>query len=51
MSRAALYLDFDNVFGGLLAADPTAALVFAEKPHEWLARLADRHLVGASERR
>lgn len=51
MSRAALYIDFDNVFSGLLTADPTAALVFAERPHEWLARLGDRYLADETARR
>lgn len=38
--RAALYLDFDNVFSGLLKLDPAAALQFAEDPGSWLGRLA-----------
>lgn len=37
--RAALYLDFDNVFGGLLKLDPDVAIQFAENPGSWLTRL------------
>ncbi len=40
-TRAALFLDFDNVFGGLHRLDPRAALAFARRPGEWLARLAE----------
>ena len=40
MARAALYLDFDNVFGGLMKLDPGAALQFAEDPGSWLRRLS-----------
>lgn len=38
--RAALYLDFDNVFGGLLKLDPEVAVQFAENPGSWLTRLS-----------
>lgn len=38
--RSALYLDFDNVFSGLLKLDPSVALSFAESPGTWLSRLA-----------
>ncbi|MDP9799596.1 uncharacterized LabA/DUF88 family protein [Catenuloplanes nepalensis] len=38
--RAALYLDFDNVFSGLLKQDPGVAMQFAEEPGGWLERLA-----------
>ncbi|GGL04845.1 NYN domain-containing protein [Mangrovihabitans endophyticus] len=38
--RAALYLDFDNVFTGLLKQDPDVAMQFAEDPGVWAARLA-----------
>ncbi|MGC5054682.1 NYN domain-containing protein [Micromonospora sp. DT48] len=38
--RAALYLDFDNVFGGLYKLDPDVAVHFAEDPAGWLRRLA-----------
>jgi len=37
--RAALYLDFDNVFGGLLKLDPDVAIQSAENPGSWLTRL------------
>jgi uncharacterized LabA/DUF88 family protein len=38
--RAALYLDFDNVFSGLLKLDPDVAIQFAENPGSWLTRLS-----------
>lgn len=38
--RAALYLDFDNVFGGLYKLDPDVAIQFANQPRIWLDRLA-----------
>ncbi|MCI4061517.1 NYN domain-containing protein [Micromonospora sp. R77] len=38
--RAALYLDFDNVFSGLYKLDPDVAIHFAEDPGGWLRRLA-----------
>jgi hypothetical protein len=38
---AALYLDFDNVFSGLLQLDPKVALQFAEDPGRWVARLKE----------
>ena len=37
--RSALYLDFDNVFSGLLKLDPVVAFQFAEEPVKWLGRL------------
>lgn len=40
MARTALYLDFDNVFGGLMKLDPGAALQFAQDPESWLGRLS-----------
>lgn len=39
-ARTALYLDFDNVFGGLIKLDPDAAIQFAESPGVWLTRLS-----------
>lgn len=42
--RAAVFIDFDNIFGGLLDLDPKAAIAFAQEPQDWLPRLA---LVGA----
>ncbi|MEV6349247.1 NYN domain-containing protein [Actinoplanes sp. NPDC051851] len=37
--RAALYLDFDNVFSGLIKQDPDVAIQFAKDPASWLVRL------------
>ena len=48
--RAALYLDFDNVFGGLLKLDPEVAIRFAESPGEWLARLSEELTVAGHRR-
>lgn len=48
--RAALYLDFDNVFGGLLKLDPEAAIQFAEHPGAWLARLSSSLTVNGPRR-
>jgi uncharacterized LabA/DUF88 family protein len=48
--RAALYLDFDNVFGGLLQVDPDAAIQFAEEPGSWLDRLASSLTVDGQRR-
>lgn len=39
-ARTALYLDFDNVFGGLIKLDPDAAIEFAQNPGAWLTRLS-----------
>lgn len=39
--RAALYLDFDNVFAGLCAIDEWAAWNFASHPARWLTWLAE----------
>ena len=38
--RAALYVDFDNVFASLAALDEWAAWQFASAPGRWLAWLA-----------
>jgi len=38
--RAAVFVDFDNVFSGLLDLDSRAALAFAQEPQVWLKRLA-----------
>lgn len=48
--RTALFVDFDNFFGGLLAADPRAALAVVERPSVWLRRLADAHHDDVSRR-
>ncbi len=39
--RAALYLDFDNLFAGLALRDEAAAWHFAAEPGRWLAWLAE----------
>ncbi len=38
--RSVLYLDFDNVFSGLVKLDPKLAMRYAEEPHVWLRGLA-----------
>ena len=48
--RAALYLDFDNVFSGLLKLDPDAAIGFAQSPDVWLTRLSTSLTVDGSRR-
>ncbi|GAA3721477.1 NYN domain-containing protein [Terrabacter ginsenosidimutans] len=48
--RAALYLDFDNVFSGLLQLDPEAAIQFAEEPRLWLDRLTSSLTVDGDRR-
>jgi hypothetical protein len=42
-TRAALYVDFDNFFGGLIATDPTSAVEVAMNPARWLSRLTYAH--------
>jgi hypothetical protein len=49
--RAALYLDFDNVFSGLFKLDPDVAVQFAEHPGIWLTRLATTAQLGGTPRR
>jgi hypothetical protein len=39
--RAAMFVDFDNVYTGLQALDPGAAKRFAEDPKHWTEALAD----------
>lgn len=41
--RSALYIDFDNFFGGLLSVDPKAALEVAHNPAVWVERLRTAH--------
>jgi uncharacterized LabA/DUF88 family protein len=48
--RAVVYLDFDNVFGGLFKLDPEAAIQFASDPGSWLARLSTTLTVEAPRR-
>jgi len=38
--RSVMYLNFDNVFGGLAKLDPGLAMRYAEEPQLWLSRLA-----------
>ena len=38
--RAAMFVDFDNVYTGLMALDPAAAKRFAEDPKHWTEALA-----------
>ncbi|MEX5248576.1 UNVERIFIED_CONTAM: NYN domain-containing protein [Kocuria sp. CPCC 205295] len=47
--RSALYIDFDNFFGGLLRSDPQAAVRIAERPQVWIEGLT--HPNGAPSRR
>lgn len=42
-TRAALYVDFDNFFGGLMATDPDSAVEVAINPSRWLPRLTYAH--------
>ncbi len=39
--KTALYVDFDNVFSGLMELDHRAAIDFAEAPGDWLQRLGE----------
>jgi NYN domain len=48
--RAALYLDFDNVFTGLFKLDPEVAIQFASDPGAWLGRLSTTLTADASRR-
>ena len=41
--KSALYIDFDNFFGGLLSVDPKAALEVAQNPSVWVERLRSSH--------
>lgn len=49
-TRAALYLDFDNVFGGLYKLDPEVAVQFATDPGGWLRQLATTSTIQAPRR-
>ena len=46
----ALYVDFDNVFSGLLELHLTAALRFAEEPETWLEKLTSTYTVDGPRR-
>ena len=39
IKRAALFLDFDNFFSGLMSADPTSAVALVTSPSRWLHKL------------
>lgn len=45
-STSALYIDFDNFFGGLIAVDPQAALDVAQSPARWVERLRTSYSPG-----
>ena len=49
--RAALYLDFDNVFSGLYKLDPEVAVQFANDPGTWLRRLSTTATTADASRR
>ncbi|WBU37876.1 NYN domain-containing protein [Homoserinibacter sp. YIM 151385] len=49
-SRAALFVDFDNVYLGLQSVDPAAAEAFATDPATWIAAIADGDGRGGSRR-
>src|SRR4051794_24149752 len=48
--RAALYVDFDNVFSGLCKLNPLAAKAFADEPSTWLNALTTQHTVDGPRR-
>ena len=48
---SAIFVDFDNVFGGLHALDPVAARQIAQNPDRWMHRLAGDDLVAGPTRR
>jgi hypothetical protein len=50
-TRAALYVDFDNVFLALARWDERAAYAFGERPDAWLAWLEGRSEGGPARRR
>lgn len=48
--RSAIYIDFDNVFSGLMDLDEQAAMAFAQCPGDWLDRLRDWGLASGVRR-
>jgi hypothetical protein len=50
-SRSTILLDFDNIFLGIYNQDPSLALDFANKPMDWLPRLAEAYLATPDIRR
>lgn len=49
-TRAAFYIDFDNFFGGLIAADPDSAVEVAKNPARWLEQLTYAHTTDEGRR-
>ena len=49
--RSVLFVDFDNIFGGLMELDRTAGLAFARQPQLWLDRLSTYGLADEGRRR
>lgn len=48
--RSALFVDFDNIFGGLLELDRAAALAFVNEPQRWIERMSVLGLPSGSRR-
>lgn len=48
--RAALFLDFDNFFSGLMAADPASATALVTSPSRWLHKLTRSNSDDATRR-
>src|SRR5674476_523977 len=46
LTKSALYIDFDNFFGGLIAVDPKAAIDVVQRPSLWVERLRAAHSQG-----
>lgn len=49
--KSVLFVDFDNIFGGLMELDRTAGLAFARQPQLWLDRLSTYGLADEGRRR
>lgn len=49
--RSVLFVDFDNIFGGLMELDRTAGMAFARQPQLWLDRLSTYGLADEGRRR
>jgi hypothetical protein len=49
--RSVLFVDFDNIFRGLMLLDRVAGLSFAQEPGRWLERLSTHGLAGSGQRR
>jgi len=49
--RSVLFVDFDNIFGGLMDLDRIAGMVFAREPQRWLNRLGGYGLADVDRRR